>query len=48
MFLECAQAANAHYLATGNLAHFPKAWKYTKITPRTFLSTWKDLYPDDE
>jgi len=38
VFLECAQAANAHYLITGNVKHFPAAWAGTKIvTPRQFL-----------
>ena len=50
MFLECALAAKAHYLVTGNNAHFPKKrWKYTSvISPRTFINIWKDLRPDDE
>jgi uncharacterized protein len=39
MFLECADAARADYLATGNIRHFPKFWKKTKvITSREFLS----------
>ena len=38
IFLECAEAAKAHYLVTGNVRHFPARWKYTKIvTPRQFL-----------
>ena len=38
MFLECAQAARADYLITGNTKHFPKFWKNTKvITAREFL-----------
>jgi len=50
VFLECAQAAKAHYLVTGNTDHFPKKrWKYTYIvTPRTFINVWKDLHPGDE
>jgi putative PIN family toxin of toxin-antitoxin system len=37
-FLECADAARADYLATGNARHFPKFWKNTKvITSREFL-----------
>ena len=38
MFLECAQAAKADYLVTGDTDHFPKGrWKYTEIvTPRRF------------
>ncbi len=30
-FLECAEAARANYLVTGNTKHFPKQWKTTKI-----------------
>ena len=30
-FLECADAAKADYLVTGNLRHFPKEWKTTKV-----------------
>ncbi len=30
-FLECAEAAGAEYLVTGNKRHFPKEWKGTKI-----------------
>jgi uncharacterized protein len=39
MFLECAEAAGADYLVTGNTRHFPRFWKKTKIiTSREFLS----------
>lgn len=39
MFLECADAARADYLITGNLRHFPQYWKRTKvIASREFLS----------
>ena len=39
MFLECADAARADYLVTGNQKHFPRFWKKTKIiTPREFIS----------
>jgi putative PIN family toxin of toxin-antitoxin system len=31
MFLECALAAEADYLVTGNLRHFPQRWKKTKM-----------------
>lgn len=31
IFLECADAARADYLLTGNARHFPKFWKQTKI-----------------
>ncbi len=38
-FLECADAARADYLVTGNQRHFPKFWKRTKvITSREFIS----------
>jgi predicted nucleic acid-binding protein len=37
-FLECADAAKADYLVTGNQRHFPKFWKKTKvITSREFI-----------
>jgi uncharacterized protein len=36
--LECAAAAEAEFLVTGNAKHFPKAYKATKvISPRQFL-----------
>ena len=39
IFLECADAARADYLVTGNKRHFPKFWKKTKIiTSREFVS----------
>jgi putative PIN family toxin of toxin-antitoxin system len=38
ILLECADAARADYLVTGNLRHFPKFWKKTKvITSREFI-----------
>ena len=38
-FLECAGAARADYLITGNQRHFPRFWKNTKvITSREFVS----------
>jgi putative PIN family toxin of toxin-antitoxin system len=38
-FLECADAARADYLVTGNQRHFPQFWKKTKvITSREFIS----------
>jgi putative PIN family toxin of toxin-antitoxin system len=41
--LECAEDAAADYLITGNLKHFPKEWKSTKIaTAREFLA---DILP---
>jgi uncharacterized protein len=37
-FLECADAARADYLVTGNQRHFPRFWKNTKvITSREFI-----------
>jgi putative PIN family toxin of toxin-antitoxin system len=38
MFIECADAARADYLITGNIKHFPAFWKKTKIiTSREFV-----------
>lgn len=38
IFIECADAARADYLITGNLKHFPRFWKGTKvISPREFI-----------
>jgi len=38
-FLECADAARADYLVTGNQRHFPTFWKTTKvINSREFIS----------
>lgn len=38
MFVECAEVAGADYLITGNIRHFPRYWKNTKIiTSREFL-----------
>lgn len=39
MFLECADAARADYLVTGNPRHFPRFWNRTAvITSREFIS----------
>ena len=39
IFIECADAARADYLVTGNARHFPRFWKNTKVvTSREFLS----------
>jgi putative PIN family toxin of toxin-antitoxin system len=39
IFIECADAAGADYLVTGNQRHFPKFWKKTKIiTSREFVA----------
>ena len=32
-FLECALAATANYLVTGNLKHFPASWAGTVVVP---------------
>ena len=38
IFVECADAARADYLVTGNRKHFPMFWKSTKIiTAREFV-----------
>jgi putative PIN family toxin of toxin-antitoxin system len=38
IFIECADAARADYLVTGNQRHFPRFWKTTKvISSREFL-----------
>jgi putative PIN family toxin of toxin-antitoxin system len=38
VFLECADAARADYLITGDQRHFPAFWKGTKvINPREFV-----------
>jgi putative PIN family toxin of toxin-antitoxin system len=40
IFLECAQAASAQFLVTGNSRHFPPSWKSTQIvSARLFLDT---------
>ena len=37
-FYECAEAAKAHFLITGNTRHFPLSYKFTRIvTPREFV-----------
>lgn len=39
IFIECADAARADFLITGNRKHFPAYWKNTKIiTPREFVT----------
>jgi predicted nucleic acid-binding protein len=36
--LECAEAARADYLVTGNARHFPKSFKSTiVVTPKQFM-----------
>jgi uncharacterized protein len=45
-FLECAEAAQADYLVTGNTRHFPQGHKTTKVvTGRQFL---EHHYPDKD
>jgi putative PIN family toxin of toxin-antitoxin system len=40
IFLECASAAQADYLVTGNLKDFPEIWRQTAIVaPRSFLGS---------
>jgi putative PIN family toxin of toxin-antitoxin system len=44
IFLECAQAAHAHYIVTGNSNHFPSKWADTLIvTARQFLDAVEDI-----
>lgn len=39
IFIECADAARADYLITGNQKHFPAYWKCTKVvTSREFIN----------
>jgi putative PIN family toxin of toxin-antitoxin system len=43
IFLECAQAADAQYLVTGNQIDFPDVWAGTRIvTARQFLEVIAD------
>jgi putative PIN family toxin of toxin-antitoxin system len=39
-FLECAEAAKADYLVTGNKRHFPKQWRQTLIVNARDLLEW--------
>jgi uncharacterized protein len=50
IFLECAAAAQADYLVTGNIRHFPSSWIKTRIvTPRLFLDLLSgDAAPDQK
>ncbi|MEP6536666.1 MAG: putative toxin-antitoxin system toxin component, PIN family [Bryobacteraceae bacterium] len=42
-FLECAEAAGAAYLITGNLRHFPPRWGATAIVnARQFLTSLQE------
>jgi len=47
-FLECAEAAGAAYLVTGNIKHFPERYKATKIVTARQLweiitAPWREL-----
>jgi predicted nucleic acid-binding protein len=44
IFIECAQAAHAHYLITGNRKDFPANWADTQIvTPRQYVDAVTDI-----
>ena len=44
IFLECATAAQAHYVISGNVRHFPGVWGETQIvTARQFLDALAKL-----
>jgi len=49
IFLECAAAAKAQYLVTGNQGHFPpEVWEQTRIvTARQFLGDIADMQRTD-
>lgn len=38
VFLECAQAARADYVVTGNLKHFPPSWAAARIVSPRWLA----------
>jgi putative PIN family toxin of toxin-antitoxin system len=47
IFLECAQAARAHYVVTGNLKHFPAQWADAQVvTARQFVEAMAELRGD--
>lgn len=49
IFLECAQAADANYLVTGNQVDFPAAWGSTLIvTPREFIGIIAGGFASDD
>lgn len=49
IFLECAEAAQAEYLVTGNLKHFPLSWIGTRIvSPRWLAEYLSDAKPPEE
>ncbi len=44
IFLECSQAARAHYIVTGNLKDFPAQWADAKIvTARGFAEAMAEI-----
>jgi predicted nucleic acid-binding protein len=49
IFLECAQVAQAEYLVTGNLKHFPPSWIGTRIvSPRWLLDHLSRATPPEK
>lgn len=49
IFLECAHAARAEYLVTGNLKHFPPLWIETRIvSPRWLLDNLSCATPPEK
>jgi putative PIN family toxin of toxin-antitoxin system len=40
IFLECAQAAQADYLVTGNVKHFLASWQGTQVITARRLRFW--------
>jgi uncharacterized protein len=47
IFLECSQAARAHYVVTGNPKHFPVQWADAKIvTARQFVDAMAEIRGD--
>jgi len=48
IFLECAEAAKAEFVITGNQADFPEVWANTRVvTPRQFLEVIADADSDE-
>jgi predicted nucleic acid-binding protein len=48
MFLDCAQAARADYLVTGNLKHFPTSWAGTRVVAARWLLEHLSLAQSEE
>jgi predicted nucleic acid-binding protein len=47
IILECAVAAKAAYVVTGNLKHFPVSWAGSRIvTPRWLLDSLSTKNPE--